>query len=119
VALPFYILYFHSAENWWAIIPAGALSVVGMVVTLAIAGLIDDETTGGYVAAFLMGGLAATFAVVWLRNHKSWAKIVTIILGCMAVGSLFFISFYEVFWPVAIILGGLYLLITALRPRSA
>ena len=119
VALPFYILYFRSAENWWAIIPAGVLSVVGVVVTLAIAGLIDDQIAGGYVGAFLMGGLAATFAVVWLRNQKDWAKVVTLILASMAVGSLFFTSYYEIFWPVAIILGGLYLLITALRPRAA
>ena len=120
VALPFYILYFRSADNWWAVIPAGALSVVGVIVALAIAGMIDDETTAGYIGAFLMGGLAATFAVVWLRSHKAWAKIVMLVLGSLAVASLFFTSYYEIFWPVAFIIGGLVLLLTALRrPRSA
>lgn len=119
VALPFYLLYFRSAENWWAIIPAGVLSVVGVVATLAIAGLINDSSSGGYVNAFLMGGLAVTFAVLWLRHNKAWARIVTIILAVLAVASVFFVSYYEIFWPVAIILGGLYLFITALRPRAA
>jgi hypothetical protein len=119
VALPFYILYFRSADNWWAIIPAGALTVVGVVATVAIAGLINDASSGGYVNAFLMGGLAATFAVLWLRHSKDWARIVTVILAVLAVASVFFVSYYEIFWPVAIILGGLYLFISALRSRPA
>lgn len=118
VALPFYLLYFRSAK-WWAIIPAGVLTVIGVIAALGVAGLINDSTSGGYVSAFLMGGLAATFAVVWLANHKAWARIVTIVLGVLAVASLFFISYYEIFWPVAIILGGLYLFLTALRTKSA
>jgi len=119
IALPFFIIYFRKAENWWAIIPAGALSVVGVVAALAIAGVINDVTSGGYVNAFLMAGLAATFAVVWLRHNRSWAKIVTIILGILAVASVFFFGYYEIFWPVAFILGGIYLLYLALRPKTA
>jgi hypothetical protein len=119
VALPFFILYFRSAENWWAIIPAGALTVVGIIATLAIAGLINDATSGGYVNAFLMAGLAVIFAILWLRHNKAWAKIVAIVLAAVAVASVFFVSSYEIFWPVAIILGGIYLLYTALRPRTA
>ena len=118
VALPFYILYFRSADNWWAIIPAGALTAVGVVATVAIAGLINDGTSGGYANAFLMGGLAATFAVLWLRHNKDWARVVTIVLSVLAVASMFFISYYEIFWPVAIILGGLYLFLSALRPKA-
>lgn len=119
VALPFFILYFRSEKNWWAIIPAGALTVVAIIAALAIAGYIRNQTQGGYVNAFMMGGLAATFAVVWLRHSKSWAKIVTIVLATLAVASVFFVSYYQVFWPMAIILGGIYLLFTALRPRTA
>lgn len=118
VALPFFILYFRSMENWWAIIPAGALTVVGVVATLAIAGLINDGTSGGYVNAFLMAGLAVVFAILWLRHDQAWAKIVAIVLAAVAVASVFFVSSYEVFWPVAIILGGIYLLYTALRPKT-
>jgi hypothetical protein len=119
VALPFFILYFRSLDNWWAIIPAGSLTVVGIVAILAIAGLINDGTSGGYVNAFLMAGLAVVFAVLWLRHNKAWAKIVAIVLTVVAVASVFFVSSYEIFWPVAIILGGMYLLYTALRPKTA
>ncbi|MEO8355416.1 MAG: hypothetical protein ABI621_05860 [Chloroflexota bacterium] len=117
IALPFFILYSRSLENWWAIIPAGSLTVVAMIATAAIAGLINAEKQGGYVNAFMMSGLAVTFAVVWLRHAKPWAKIVTVILAALAVASVFFASATEIFWPIAIILGGLYLFITALRPK--
>jgi len=118
VALPFFILYFRSMDNWWAIIPAGALSVVGVIAAVAIAGLINNATSGGYVNAFMMGGLAVTFAVVWLRHAKPWAKIVTIVLAILAVGSVFFATQAEILWPIAIILVGAYLFFTALRPKT-
>lgn len=120
VALPFFVIYFRSPERWWAIIPAGVMTVLAVIATLGIAGLINDATSGGYVNAFLMAGLAAIFAVLWLRHNKPWAKIATLILAALAVASGFFVSSYEIFWPVAIILGGVYLLYTALRrPKTA
>ena len=119
VALPFFIIYFQSATNWWAIIPAGVMTTLAIIATLGIAGWIKDTQTGGYSNAILMGGLAITFAVVWLRHAKDWAKIVAIILAVLAVGSVFFASYTEIFWPVAIILAGGYLLYTALRPKAA
>lgn len=119
IALPFFFVYFRSADNWWAIIPAGALSTVGVVVGLAIAGVINDATSAGYVNAFLMAGLAVTFAVLWFRHHKDWARIVTIILAILAVASVFFFGYYEIFWPIAFICGGIYLLFLAFRPKTA
>ncbi|HEY3476709.1 MAG TPA: hypothetical protein VGK56_18975 [Anaerolineales bacterium] len=119
VALPFFLLYFRSAENWWAIIPAGSITIVAVVAALAIAGWIRNENEGGYANALLMGGLAATFAVVWLRHARPWASIVTIALALVAVASVFFAAYSEIFWPVAIILVGVYLFFTALRPRAA
>ena len=118
VALPFFILYFRFAENWWAIIPAGVMTVLAVITTLAIAGFINDASSGGYVNAFMMAGLSAIFAVLWLRHDKAWAKIVAIVLALVAVASVFFVSYYEIFWPVAIILGGVYLFYTALRPKT-
>ncbi len=119
VAFPFFIVYFRRPENWWAIIPAGVLTTIGVVAALAIAGLINSATSGGYANAFLMAGLAATFAVLWLRHHKTWAKIVTIVLGILAVASVFLFGYYEIFWPVAFICVGIFLLYLALRPRTA
>jgi hypothetical protein len=124
VALPFFIVYFRSPQNWWAIIPAGALTTISIIAALAIAGLINDGGRGafngaGYANALLMGGLAVTFAVVWLRHAKPWAKVVTAALAVVAVASLFFANYSQILWPVAIILVGIYLFYTALRPRAA
>ena len=115
VALPFFVLYFRSAEYWWAIIPAGVMTILAVIATLGIAGWINDATSGGYVNAFMMAGLAAIFAVLWLRHDRPWAKAVALVLGALAVTSVFFVSYYEIFWPIAIILGGIYLFYTALR----
>jgi hypothetical protein len=119
IALPFFIIYFRSAQNWWAIIPAGALTTISIIAALAIAGLIRNPNEGGYANALLMGGLAVTFAVVWLRHAKPWARVVTIVLALVAVASVFFATYSQIFWPVAIILVGIYLFYTALRPRTA
>ena len=118
VALPFFFVYFRSPENWWAIIPAGSVATVAVLATLTFAGWIRNANTGGYANALLMGGLAATFAVLWLRHSKSWAKVVTIALAVVGVASMFFASYSQIFWPVAIILVGVYLFYTALRPRT-
>jgi len=119
VALPFFILYFRAVENWWAIIPAGSVTVIAIIAALAIGGLIRDENQGGLANALLMGGLAATFAVVWLRHSKPWARIVTIVLAVLAVASVFFATSSQILWPVAIIAVGIYLFYTALRPKTA
>jgi hypothetical protein len=124
VALPFFYVYFRSAENWWAIIPAGSVTVVAIIAALAIAGIIYEDGRGAFVGAgianaILMSGLAVTFAVVWLRHDKPWAKVVTIVLALVAVASVFFASYAQLFWPVAIILVGIYLFYTALRRKAA
>jgi hypothetical protein len=123
VALPFFIVYLRSAANWWAIIPAGSVSTIAIMAALAIAGLINENGRGAFISAglanaILMAGLAATFAVVWLRHERPWAKIVTVALALVAVASVFFFSYAQIFWPVAIILVGVYLFYTALRPRK-
>ena len=119
IGLPFFLVYFRSADRWWAIIPAGTMTTLAIVAALAIAGWIRDENQGGYANALLTGGLAVTFAVVWLRDHKPWAQAVTIILAVLAIASVSFARSFELFWPVAIILGGVYLFYSALRPKTA
>lgn len=118
VALPFFFVYFREPENWWAIIPAGSVATVAVLAALAIAGWIRNATEGGYANALLMGGLAATFAVVWLRHSRPWAKVVTISLALVGVASVLFASYSQIFWPVAIILVGVYLFFTALRRKT-
>jgi hypothetical protein len=117
VALPFFILYFRSLDNWWAIIPAGAVTTTAIVAAFAIAGLIRNEAEGGYSNAIILVGLAATFAVVWLRHARQWAKIATIALLVLALGSVFFATYTQILGPLLIMVVGMYLFFTALRPR--
>ena len=119
VAIPFFVLYFRSLDRWWAIIPAGVMTVLAVIALLAIAGFIQSERDEVYANSLMMGGLAATFAVLWLRHSIPWARIVTIVLGLLTVTSVFLASYYQFFWPVAIILAGGYLLYNGLRARSA
>lgn len=124
VALPFFVVYFRSPDNWWAIIPAGSVTTIAIIAALAIAGLINEDGRGaligaGLANAILMSGLAVTFAVIWLRHAKPWAKIVTIALALVAVASIFLASYSQLLWPMAIILVGIYLFYTALRPKAA
>ena len=118
IALPFFVVYFRSPENWWAIIPAGVMTTLTIITILAIAGLIRNVEQGGYANAILLGGIAVTFAIVWLRNEKAWAKVVTMILAALAIASVFLAAYTEIFWPMAIILAGGYLLYTAMRPKA-
>ncbi|RPJ27608.1 MAG: hypothetical protein EHM33_07430 [Chloroflexi bacterium] len=119
VALPFFFVYFRFPENWWAIIPAGVVTTIAIIAALSISGIIRFEREEAFMTALLMAGLAVTFAVLWLRHDKAWAKIVTLILAALAVASVFFMSYYQILWPVAIILAGIYLFYTALRPKTA
>lgn len=119
VALPFFVVYFRAAENWWAIIPAGAVTTIAVMAALAIGGFIRDGNEGGYATALLMGGLAVTFAVLWLRHAKPWARVVSIALALVAVASIFFVTYSQIIWPVVIIGVGIYLFYTALRPKAA
>jgi hypothetical protein len=119
IALPFFIVYFRSVENWWAVIPAGVLTTISIIAALSISGIFRFEWEEAFMTALLMAGLAATFAVLWLRHDRSWAKVVTFALAALAVASFFFINYQQIFWPVAIILAGIYLFYTALRPKAA
>jgi len=119
VGFPFFIVYFRSEKNWWAIIPAGALTTISFVATFGLLTRNIDIELDGISMAFFMGGLAATFAVLWLRHAKLWARDVTIILAVLTVFAVFFGADPGIYWPTAFILGGVYLLYTALRPKTA
>ena len=77
LALPFFIVYFISKKSWWALIPAGSFASIGLV--LAMDFLIQDnpDTRVGIFSGVLLLGLAATFAILWLRRKTQptdWAK---------------------------------------------
>jgi hypothetical protein len=116
-AVPFFIVYLRSAQNWWAIIPAGVLAALAVITAVATAGWLRDPSQGAYASAVLIAGLTAAFALIWLQRGKAWAKVVTIVLAVTAVASVLLGVQPAILWPVAIIAVGAYLLFIAMRAR--
>lgn len=117
IGLSFLVIFLLDRGNWWAVIPAGVM--LTLTVVAALSEYLPDLETGGIF--FL--GLALTFALVALLPNPAgrmvWAWIPAGILGVM--GLLLFIGgagLINYAWPVALILGGGYLVLRTLRSRS-
>jgi hypothetical protein len=120
ISLPFLFLYFKAPqENWWAIIPGGIVGSVALVIAAAMLFEGSGNVLAGRIPAVLMYlGVAASFAVVWLRHHRSWAAVVSFIaLGFAGLTGVIGEAF-DNFLPVLLILGGLILLVQGLRKNT-
>ncbi len=117
IGLSFWLVYARDRQQWWAIIPGGVL------MTLALIAGISNILPGIETGSVFFGGLALTFLMVYLlpspQGRMGWAMIPAAI--CFALTLLITISsmasLFKFVWPVAAILGGVYLLYRALRPR--
>ncbi len=118
-ALPFLFVYFCSRDAWWPIIPASALIALALITVAAIAGWLNDASSGGLAGTVILVALAVAFAMIWLRHRKPWAKTVTIVLSALALASALLVAQLAILWPIAIILVGIYVLSTALRSKPA
>jgi len=91
-ALPFFVIYFWSKKNWWALIPAGFLTSIGLATALSIIIRNDHNTmTGIYIGTILLG-FAATMGVLWLRRRTQptdWVKYPTAGLLVLAFVAFF------------------------------
>ena len=116
LALGFWYVYLTDHKKWWAVIPAGVLTTLSGVIVLENTNLID---TG----AFFMLGLGLTFILlVFLPNggeKMTWPWIPGLILTAIAlIISLSSESLLNYLWPVVLILGGLLLVINAIRKNA-
>lgn len=116
IALPFFIIYFRSPdEKFWAIIPAGILATAGFLIAFVLLpGLPGPGFDNRIPNAIMYAGIAATFSIVWLRHHKRWGMLFTILAALAAVANLF-VGNLEKSWPIFILLAGAYLLYNSLR----
>ncbi len=116
----FVLVYIATPENWWAIIPAGVMLTLG-----AVAG-VDEAGIGGFGSDFegtlFFFGLGTTFLVLALLPNAGadlrWAFIpglVMLVLGLFTAASLD--SLISYIWPVALIGGGLYVLLRGASNR--
>jgi hypothetical protein len=112
ISLSFWLVYVLSYQRWWALIPAGTLLTLA-----AIAGL-SGSWPGRDMGWLLFAGLALTFGLVYLDpfapHRRAWALypaaglLVMALIVAAPLGATF-----NLVWPAALILAGLYL---ALRP---
>jgi len=118
IAAAFWLVVAVRRDYWWAIIPAGALSSV------AIVALVDNLLPGAETAALLFLGISLTFLLLTIlpadRGRQPWAVIPGGILLALAV--LIGVGFGAAgrfFWPLVLIVGGIYLLVRGRRPGPA
>lgn len=64
IALPFYVVYLRNSKNWWALIPAGILTVIGL-------GLLISEASVEYLFA---GALILAGIIVVIRQFVRKAE---------------------------------------------
>jgi hypothetical protein len=110
IGLGFFAVYFSGRRRWWAIIPGGVLLTLGLVSVLGDA--FGVQETGGL---FLMG-LGLTFLLVAVLASLSWAWIPGIIL--LVIGAFIGTPFggtLNYAWPIALIAGGLLLILQFVR----
>ena len=119
VALGFWAVLLAHADNWWAVIPAGVLTVVGLLI-----GLGADLTQPAWMAAFFVG-LGLVFLLLYLarfgQHDTRWAGVpaaALLLVGLVTwVATLGGSTLVKQWWPVVLILLGLVLLLLFLVTR--
>lgn len=106
IALGFLVIYLIDRMHWWALIPAGTLLSITLLVVF-----------GGVYFLFL--GLAVTFALIAVlptgMGNKTWPWIPAAVLGVMGITFLFTEKQpVGYILPAVIIAGGLFLIIYSL-----
>jgi hypothetical protein len=119
VALGFWAVLLAHADNWWALIPAGVLTVVGLLVGLGA------EFSQDIWLAALFGGLGLVFLLLYLvrfgQHDTRWAGIPAAAL--LLVGLVTYVSalggaeLVQQWWPAVLIVVGIVLLILFLVTR--
>ncbi len=112
----FIAIFFTNREQWWAIIPGGALFSVAGVVLVNQAGVSFLNP-----ASVLFIGLGITFGLLgmmstYLNTNLRWAYIPAAIM--LVMGVVIFTPFVGALgwiWPLSLIAGGAYLILR--RPQ--
>lgn len=110
IGLGFVAVYLVDRSNWWAIMPAGTMVMLGVVAAMP-----EEAAMPGLF--FL--GLAATFGLVFILpapyGRNTWAAIpamVLLILGSLvSVGNLYS---WNYIWPIILIAVGVYVVVQAM-----
>jgi hypothetical protein len=114
--LAFLLVFLSNREFWWALIPAGVMITLACVVGL------EDVLGGVETGGVFFLGLGLTFALVGLvptpEGQMRWAFIPAVILTIIGLLILVALSsLINYIWAVALIAGGLIIILRAFRTR--
>ncbi len=110
LALSFFIIYFGDHTRWWAILPGGALLTLAAIATF-------EPFAKDLAPGILFFGLGLTFLLLALLPNPSgkmdWAYIPALVLILFGAffGTPAAMGYAGYFWPAALILLGLVLLL--------
>jgi hypothetical protein len=72
IGLPFLYVYARNPRNWWAVIPAYAMFVLGTMLALIGLGVLRDE----WIATFVLSAIGLPFLYVYARNPRNWWALI-------------------------------------------
>ena len=122
VALGFWTVLLSGDDNWWALIPAGVLTLMGVLI-----GFQARLSEGTWLAVFFLG-LAAVFGLLYLlrlgQQDTAWAGVPAaafLLIGVVTlVGASNLAGPVAQWWPILLLVAGVVMLILALRsPKPA
>jgi hypothetical protein len=79
-----------SKKSWWALIPAGGLTTIGLVVAMQFFKSDAQNTLFGFYTGILLLGFSLTFGILWLRRNTQptrWAIYPALGLFVLAIVS--------------------------------
>ena len=115
ISLPFWLIYLKDRRNWWALIPGWTMICVSAIVLL---GLIRMDW---FIAPFVMFAIATPFLLVYILHRDQWWALIP---GGVMTTIGFALLLSEIvttlaFWPVFLILAGVWLVYRAVKPQRA
>ena len=119
IALPFFYVYFKQGQ-WWALIPAGILTSIGVNVLLTVP-FLGSFAQSTIPVGIMFLGWAATFGWLWHMHEKfptDWARIPATVCAILAALLLVIGLLTSYGFTLALIAGGLVLIYFGLRPRK-
>ncbi len=101
VGLPFMVRFIQGPrQNWWALIPAWIMLVLGVITVLA------DRVQGEFIGGLFLLSVALPFLVVYLYNRKNWwALIPGGVLGVLSIVTLLSTRTNDNFIGMLVLLG--------------
>jgi len=115
IALPFLVVFLRNREQWWALIPAYVLLIIGVMVALIELGVLSDLL----VPAYVLLAIAIPFFVVYARNPRQWWALIP--GGIMAVIGLSFLiaeALIQYVGAAVLLIAGIWILVRQFTRRD-